>query len=287
MKINHELVVFENGEISLKDLALDETMHSKIGPWDEANAIYVEQSGLSTRLESSDQSAKPLVLFDVGLGLAANSLAALECRNRIVQAGKTVRKLRIVSFEKDLSGLALALKNREHFPFFSGYETVLEELLSQGFWKSEDLQVEWELCVGDFQKWVEEGFVPGSKPEVIFYDFYSPKSQPQLWKVDYFKALSRVATPNAVLVTYSVATSVRVAMVLGGFIVGQGIQTQVKLETTVAALQAEILAHPLGVEWIKKLRRSPKILPFGYREEDREKIIDEVNQSFFLSRDKR
>lgn len=287
MKINHELVVFENGEISLKDLALGETMHSKIGPWDEANAIYVEQSGLATRLESQDESAPSLVLFDVGLGLAANSLAALECRNRLVQTGKKVRKLRIISFENDLSGLRLALNHRDQFPFFSGFEGILEELLSQGFWKSKDQEVGWELREGDFQKWVEEGFGEKLSPEIIFYDFYSPKSQPQLWKVEYFKALRKIAAPDAVLVTYSVATSVRVAMVLGGFILGQGIRTPAKLETTVAAIRVEVLAQPLGEEWLEKLRRSPKILPFGFREEDREKIIHEVSQLFFLSLDKR
>jgi len=286
MKNHHELVIFENGRISLKDLALDEAMHSKIGPWEEAQSIYIAQSNLSNRLqvaeEDSDTFLYPLVLFDIGLGLAANSLAALHCRHQLVEAGKKVRKLRLVSFENDLGGLELALKSREQFPFFNGFESVLEELLSQGIWKSSDGEVIWELCLGDFQKWVENGFVQGSRrfhPEIIFYDFYSPKSQSQLWQVEYFSALRHVAHPHAILVTYSAATAVRVAMVLGGFYVGHGIRTPAKLETTVAACRVVDLAHALGSAWIEKLGRSTKIFPFGYEEADREKILTRAAQA--------
>lgn len=289
MKNHHELVIFENGRISLKDLALDEAMHSKIGPWEEAHSIYIAQSNLSNRLQVLEGNSEPLVLFDIGLGLAANSLAALHCRRQLVEAGKKVRKLRIVSFENDPEGLKLALKNREQFPFFEGFENLLEELLSKGFWKSPaeessagelfGPEVTWELCLGDFQNYVENGFGQGLNslhPEVIFYDFYSPKSQPQLWQVEYFAALRRAAHPHAILVTYSVATAVRVAMVLGGFYMGQGVRTPAKLETTVAACRTVDLAHPLGSAWIDKLRRSTKIFPFGYEEADRDRILVEA-----------
>lgn len=283
MKNGHDLVIFENGEVSVQNSALGETMHSKIGPWKEAHSIYIEQSGLSSRLAVHKERSSPLVIFDVGLGLAANSIAALECRRRLMDTGKKLRPLQTISFENDPSGLELALRNPEKFPFLSGYQEILEKLLHEGKWHSPDGELCWELRLGDFSQWVQTGFADQPRPELIFYDFYSPKSQPELWRVENFVALRRVATADALLLTYSVATAIRVAMVLGGFIVGRGIRTGAKLETTIAACRPELLAQPLGLEWIEKLRRSTKILPYGFEEADREKLLGLVAQALGVS----
>ena len=275
MKKNHELVVFENGRISLKDLALGETMHSKIGPWEEAQAIYVEQSGLKNRLM---MTGAQLVVFDIGLGLAANALAALHCRQSLKDAGHTVRPLRIVSFENDLGGLELALESEARFPFMNGFSEILDELRKKGHWVSEDHQVRWDLWLGDFSGVLENHLGELGNPELIFYDFYSPKSQPSLWRVEFFSALKKISAPRARLVTYSAATSVRVAMMLAGFYVGRGLMTDAKLETTVAAICREDLLKPLGLEWMEKLRRSTKIVPFGISEQERERVLLKVEK---------
>ncbi len=50
-------------------------MHSVNDPAEEARSLYVEQSRLIGRLQLPD--SEPLVVWDVGLGAAANAMAAI------------------------------------------------------------------------------------------------------------------------------------------------------------------------------------------------------------------
>ncbi|MFN7133800.1 MAG: methyltransferase, partial [Myxococcales bacterium] len=62
-----ELVTLANGARAVRQLSTGEVMHPAVGPWQEANLLYVEQPKLGERLSSP---GGPLVLFDVGLGAA-------------------------------------------------------------------------------------------------------------------------------------------------------------------------------------------------------------------------
>src|SRR5690242_14906692 len=69
------------GFSSIRQISSGEIMHSRTAPMEEARLLYVEQSDLAARLRLSagetSASAAPLVLWDVGLGAAANAMAAI------------------------------------------------------------------------------------------------------------------------------------------------------------------------------------------------------------------
>jgi hypothetical protein len=69
---------------------------------------------------------------------------------------------------------------------------------------------------------------------------------------------------GALLITYSSATPVRVALLLGGFYIGAGAATTAKLETTIASTQRERMPQErlLGERWLDKLDRSTNPLPY-------------------------
>src|SRR6476661_6944693 len=87
------------GFSSIRQISSGEIMHSRTDPMEEARKVYVEQTHLAERLR--EESAEPLVLWDVGLGAAANVMAAMEC----FETAGPKRPLRIVSFENDLDSL--------------------------------------------------------------------------------------------------------------------------------------------------------------------------------------
>src|SRR5688572_17471064 len=91
-----EIVTTTAGAISIRNKQVNEIMHNPVGPWVEANALYIDQSHLRERLIEAPEE---FVIFDVGLGAAANSLAALAC---IKSLGPKSRPVRIVSFEREL-----------------------------------------------------------------------------------------------------------------------------------------------------------------------------------------
>lgn len=258
-KKRHELVVHSDGTKTLRETVGGQSMHSWIGPWAEANLLYVEQSGFEKLCLEPAQSC---TIFDVGLGLAANALAAIEkyraqgCRG----------KLRIVSFENDLDGIRSALELREQFDFLGPYTEILERLIEDK--EITDGNVEWSLLEGDFRETL--GDAPPA--DIVFWDFYDPKTCPHLWSVEVFKQLrahcakSEASGRPTRLYTYSASTPTRIGLCLGGFYIGYGKRTPVKVETTAAATDVALLERPMTAEWLEKLKRSNKTIPYGAAE---------------------
>ena len=256
MSSDFEVIQYENGTVSLRERSSGEVMHSKIGPTQEASILYIQQSALTDRLRQRELTG-PVVIYDVGLGIAANALAALECRYSM---GNDARPLQIHSFENALGGLREALASAGTFPWLEPHRPTLEALLRDRVWESSDHSVRWSLHEGDFFEKLD----PSHAPEVIFYDFYAPRAQVALWSVEAFlqvRSLARADTPMD-LYTYSAATPVRLALLLAGFFVGYGTPTSAKAETTVASTYLERIAKPLGAEWISKLKRSGRAVPW-------------------------
>jgi tRNA U34 5-methylaminomethyl-2-thiouridine-forming methyltransferase MnmC len=253
--MNHplfEIVTTTLGVVSIRNKQVNEIMHNPVGPWAEANALYIRQSGLEKRLR--EKSGGELVLFDVGLGAAANALAALHCAAG-VSGG---RPLRIVSFERELELLRYALKHADKFAHFTGFTGAIETLLEKGEWLGQG--VSWELRHGDFRELIKS---EKRRPHLIYFDPYSSKVNREMWSVDCFKSLRAVARDEGCLLyTYSQATPVRVAILAGGFFLGRGPASGPKEETTIAATVLSDLENPMGAEWFGRWERSHLQVPF-------------------------
>lgn len=265
---DYEIITYPNGTSSLKQVATGEVMHSRIGPWEEANLLYIQQSRLADRLSRSGR-IEPLVLYDVGLGIGANAIGAIWCAE---EARAPERSLEIHSFENDLKGMRFALDHPDQFPFLQGYESACEQLLNRKQWASPDGRVQWRLWEGDFFSHLDE--VP--EPELVFWDFYAPKSCPELWSAKSFEKLLKKTERRrnlglaTTLYTYSAATPIRVSMLLAGLYVGYGTSTAMKADTTVASTRREDLESPLDGKWLEKLTRSQSPFPYDWKEEDKD-----------------
>ena len=264
-----EIVTYPNGSASLREKASGEVMHSVIGAWQEAELLYVRQSGLARRLALP--APYPVRALDVGMGIAANALCAVECR---LELQGPARRLELHSFENELGGMELALGNPAAFPFVDRHREKVTRLLDSGVWDDPYGRVQWRLYPGDFFRNVR----PEMKPELIFYDFYAPRSCGPLWSVESLSqvhALGReraAEEPPMELFTYSAGTPVRVALLLSGFFVGYGTATGSKAETTLASTRLDTLAKPLGQAWLEKLRRSTRAFPWGWPDQDFRKL---------------
>jgi queuine tRNA-ribosyltransferase len=117
---DYEVHIAREGFGSIRQISSGEIMHMRTPPMDEARQLYVDQSALSERVRLRDDETaeltEPLVVWDVGLGAAANAMAAIHCYEREATAGP-VRPLRIISFENDLDSLKLALLHNDLFPY--------------------------------------------------------------------------------------------------------------------------------------------------------------------------
>lgn len=235
------------GFSSIRQISSGEVMHSVNPPQEEARNLYMIPAQIDERLKELDE----VVIWDVGLGAAHNSMAVIHEFLDKDFAGK----IRIVSFENDTDPLKLALRNVHFFPHL--HHAAPHELLKNNKWVSKNGNIEWELIQGDFSK----EFDGTIKPHVIFYDPFSIHTNVELWSEEAFGRIFEYCRGNEVqLLNYSASTAVRATLLAVGFTVGYGAMTGPKSSTTVAfneaGLAKKLGASLLGDEWLSRWERS-------------------------------
>jgi queuine tRNA-ribosyltransferase len=254
------------GFASVRQISSGEIMHSRTDPIEEARQLYVDQSRLADRLQSES-----LIVWDVGLGAAANAMAAIECHEK----SSTSRPLRIISFENDLDSLRLALANPQNFPYLR--VDAANAIVTDGEWRHRSLR--WSLLPGDFLERMNQA----PPPDLIFYDMFSTKTSAELWTVGTFRKLSEVCAGRAAeLFTYTCSTANRAALLAAGFFVARGRNAGDKTETTIALTRAALDSAPaekrdlLSRDWLARWERSAAKFPADIAPNERsafEKII--------------
>lgn len=250
-----DVVTIPGGMRAIKDRASGEVMHCGTGPGIEPSELYVVPSRLEERLR---QPAPPLVLFDVGLGAASNALAAWHVSEALSGAA---RRLEIVSFDRNLDALRLALEPENAAAFglsevHPRARAAAMALAEHGSYTTP--RTSWRLVAGDFPTVLARE--PTASADIVYWDLYSPRSSPELWTLTQFLELRRACRDGATFHTYCSATAVRSALLLAGFAVGLGTRSGDR-PTTMAATNVADLATPLDARWLLRLGRSSAAFP--------------------------
>jgi len=265
MPDDYQLVTLANGQVTLFSASYGEKMHPGLGPQAEADLLYVRQLNIRERLAAAEAASSEFefVIWDVGLGAAANAIAVMRATPYIQIPGR----LRIVSFDNTVEPLEFALKNAAALGYVSGYEDQLSELLlkKRTAFDNGSLHVQWEFHLADFPGWLSQGHGRGvvPPPHAIFYDAFSPAKNPAMWTLPVFQNLYRVLDPQrpCALTTYSRSTVLRVTLLMAGFFVGVGHAAGLKEETTIAANTLELISEPLDHRWLARAQRSHSAEP--------------------------
>jgi queuine tRNA-ribosyltransferase len=239
-----EIVRTSQGAHALRDRESGEVMHPGRGPLHEAQALYLEPARLAQRL--SEAPAEPLVLLDVGLGAGTNALCALALA---LLHARPARRLEIISLDLTCAAMrhAFASEQREAFGFTADVREAASALLGQHGYESE--RVGWRLVLGD--ACTELAALPAQSIDIVFWDPYSPRTNPGMWSEQTFALLRRVCRDGATVHTYSAATATRSALLLAGFNVGLGPSVGEKQRrATLAATRLSDLAAPLDRSWL-------------------------------------
>ncbi len=265
-----ELVRLPNGTYSVFATDYAEKMHPGLGPQAEADLLYVQQLKIPERMHAASGE---FVVWDIGLGAAANALAVLRATKEIS------RPLRLVSFDNTAEPLAFALRNATQLGYLADYQSELESLCREGSinFQNGESQVNWTFHLGDFPAWLEQRPTAMRQPDnihrrtdqesgaphVILFDAFSPAKNPAMWTLPLFTNLFRALDPGRPcnLTTYSRSTMFRVTLLLAGFFVGRGVATGLKEETTVAANDLGLIEKPLDQRWLERARRSDSAEP--------------------------
>lgn len=257
----YRLVRLANGAHTLKALDCGETFHPVIGPVAEAQALYLRQMRLAERIQ---QAAEEFVIWDVGLGAAANPLTILAA-TRAIPA-----KIRLESFDHTLEPLRFAVAHATELNYLTGYEPSVSELLNTHFahFINGEQTVSWHLHLGDFPTLLASAAArlptrAFPAPHAILFDAFSPARNPTMWTLPLFRQLHQLLDPArpCAMPTYSRSTLLRVTLLLAGFYVGAGHATGEKEETTIAANTLALLEQPLDRKWLARAERSTSAEP--------------------------
>ena len=243
-----DLVTVASGARSLRSRAHGETFHPVIGPMAEARALHVTQQQLVERAAATPDR---FVVWDVGLGAAANAVAVLEAFWNVRGSGA----VELHSFDLTLAPLRFAFDHAEALEYLPPWREAMEALLSRG--EATRGCVRWLLHVGDFRA----VNIAAAAPHAVLYDPYSPRANPELWTLDHFTALFARLGPHCLLSNYTRSTGVRVTLLLAGFFVGRGGATGEKDETTLASNDLALLGAPLDRDWLTRVHRSTRSAP--------------------------
>ncbi|HEV2328927.1 MAG TPA: MnmC family methyltransferase [Verrucomicrobiae bacterium] len=256
MPDDYQLVTLANGQCTLFSARYGEKLHPGLGPRAEAELLYVSQLQIRERIA---KISGEFVIWDVGLGAAANAIAVLRATTDIPG------RLRLVSFDNTAEPLEFALKHSAALGYVSGYENQLRELLleKRTTFTNGSLHVDWLFSLGDFPAWLSQGGSAVPLPHAIFYDAFSPAKNPAMWTLPVFQNLYRALDPQrpCALTTYSRSTLLRATLLLAGFFVGVGHATGMKEETTTAANTRGLIREPLDHRWLTRAQRSHSAEP--------------------------
>jgi queuine tRNA-ribosyltransferase len=211
---------------TLMDATHQEQMHPLGNPLSEGRILYVQPTRLEERL--MEPSATAVVVWDVGLGMGANAVAAIETHLSL----QSPRPLWLYSFENQFKGFQMAVQQPEKF-------THLDNADCRGFAEAKHLErgnFVWKLAEGDFFSRVTEA----PEPDVIFFDPFSRKTNPSFWETPTFESLlSKCPSKPCVLATYANARAVRQSMRDAGWRVAVGPGFANRNATTLAVNPAE------------------------------------------------
>jgi tRNA U34 5-methylaminomethyl-2-thiouridine-forming methyltransferase MnmC len=249
-------------------------MHTHHGAMEESIQKYIEPAKLNDKIISKDE----IRILDTCSGLGYNAAATLDLWQSIPNNCKI--KLDMVEISRETLAITLLIPSP-----LKSYEiikkAVEDELFNEGFLslKSEKKEtpknVDINIYCMDIRELIKNLLeCKSSKAEnvkslnndgiydIIFLDPFSPLLTPELYTLDFFRALKQVIKKDGLILTYTSAAPVRSAFIEAGFNVGEGPRFGRKRGGTIASISAELISKDLLMEDERMIALSDVGVPF-------------------------
>lgn len=196
-------VVTGDGSCTLYNPGAGEHYHSTFGAVTESEHVFIK-NGLETMI------CNPIRIFEMGFGSGLNALLACRFAEQ--------KHIPVYYCGIELYPLDFPLISKLNYSELTGTSPELFQSLHLLNWSEE------HIINPDFTfRKVHTDLLSISTGEksydIVFFDAFSPQSQPELWTVDIFRNIFESLTPGGILVTYCVKGIVKQALRECGFTV--------------------------------------------------------------------
>ena len=185
--------------------------HPAAGAAGQARHVFLGGNQLPTRWQGKDR----FVVLETGFGLGNNFLATWATWRDDPQRCARLHFISIEQHPLARADLGLAQANSP-WPdlaqaLLQAWPPLTPDLHSLCF---DDAKVELLLALGDVQTWLPQLV---ASVDAFYLDGFAPACNPAMWEPRVFKALARLAAPQATLATWSVAKVVSEGLRAAGF----------------------------------------------------------------------
>lgn len=205
--LNREIIITEDGSHSIMVHDINEAFHSDRGSWQESQYTFIERGLKQFILENP--TVTNIKVFEMGLGTGLNALQSW-------MEAKTAN----VSIE--YHGLeAYPLKPSEYSALNFGdfmETTSIENGLNkihEASW-NEKVTLSSSFDIKKIESKMEDANLDNDF-DVVFFDAFSPKTQPELWSTAIFQKLFNAMSYGGILVSYSAAGVFKRSLQASGF----------------------------------------------------------------------
>lgn len=196
--LTKEKYITADGSPTLYMPSLNEYYHSHHGAIQEANHVYLRHGLVYQQEISPSQTA--ITVFEVGFGTGLNALLTAQ------KAHKMKKKIHYLSLE------AYPLSEEDSLSdLFSdvldGSQKEIFQKIHQAQWGKVQEITPWFTLEKKAQRL--QDYLPVQSMDVIYYDAFGARAQPEMWTDDCFEKLIPSLQPGGVFVTYAAKGSVR------------------------------------------------------------------------------
>lgn len=226
-----------DGSTTLISEKFNQPYHSLSGAVAESRYVFFETSGLAENLTADSN----LNILEIGFGSGMNLVILMD----YIKKSRADINITFTTFEAYpiephlLSNMDFGDQLR-----YLEYHGLLQQIFSTASpgWNSHQItpNINLNLFIGLFD---ELNYPEDEEFDYIMHDPFSPDSNPAGWSAELFKRIAKYSSDNAMLTTYSAATSARAAMAVAGWNIARAPGALSKREMTVASLNPGKLSH--------------------------------------------
>ena len=205
--MKRKIVTTGDGSTTIQITDWNEQYHSMHGAVQEARHVFLKMGLDFWMNENPDQNS--LHILEIGFGTGLNALLTL------MHAEKSSVNLLYEGVEAyPVSSEELAQLNYLEAADAQAFEAVFEKMHQLPWEQTEIITEAFQLKK---RKQTFETLEDQNQHDLIYFDAFGARVQPELWEEPIFQKMSNALKPGGVLVTYAAKGSVRRAMQAVGF----------------------------------------------------------------------
>ncbi|WP_299124079.1 tRNA (5-methylaminomethyl-2-thiouridine)(34)-methyltransferase MnmD [uncultured Winogradskyella sp.] len=206
--MKRKIITTSDGSKTIQIEDWNEQYHSVHGAIQEANHVFLKH-GLLFYSEQVLES-KPISILEIGFGTGLNAfLTLIEVKKNNLNINYVGVEAYPVDFEE--------INQLNYVELISEAHTDIFQKLHTSPWEAQhNITTTFQL---EKQKKYFKDINAENEFDIIYFDAFGARVQPDLWTEDIFKIMYKALRDNGVLVTYSAKGSVRRAMLAVGFTV--------------------------------------------------------------------